>query len=125
MIGFILNIPYTAIGLLLSFISLPITISLSKNPLAVIIRVKSFWWTFSYLKNIRATAIGNLVILGPNIESKDLEHELIHVEQYQRMPIIQPILYYVELLKNGYQNNKYEIEAYQKAGNKYKNIKDS
>jgi hypothetical protein len=46
------------------------------------------------MKNARASAIGHVVILGPNLEDKDLEHELIHVEQYERMPLIQPFLYY-------------------------------
>ncbi|OGY36579.1 MAG: hypothetical protein A3E36_03235 [Candidatus Andersenbacteria bacterium RIFCSPHIGHO2_12_FULL_45_11b] len=121
MIRLILNLPYSILGSLIALISIPKKISLHKNPGAVIVTVEKLWWRFGYLKNIRATAVGNLVILGPNIEHKDLEHELIHIEQYQRMPIIQPILYYIELLKNGYQNNKYEIEAYRKAGNAYKN----
>lgn len=65
-------------------------------------------------------AIGHVVLLGPRLEDKDLEHELVHVVQYQRMPLIHPVLYIVELIRKGYRNNKYEIEAYQKAGNIYK-----
>lgn len=75
------------------------------------------------MKRARAMAIGHVVLLGPKLEVKDLEHELVHVSQHQRVPIIQPILYAVELFKRGYRNNKYEIEAYQKAGNVYKGIK--
>jgi len=73
-----------------------------------------------YLKNARAMSIGHVVLLGPEIEDKDLEHELVHVEQYIREPIIHPILYYIELLGKGYRKNKYEDEAYKKAGNIYK-----
>lgn len=63
--------------------------------------------------------IGSTVILNPRVEDKDLEHELVHVEQGQRVPLIQPILYYTELLRKGYRANKYEEEAYSRAGNRY------
>jgi len=72
------------------------------------------------MKNARAMAIGSVVLLGSNALDKDLEHELVHVEQSQRMPFIFPILYYIELFRRGYRNNKYEYEAYSKAGNAYK-----
>ena len=72
------------------------------------------------MKNARAMTIGHVVLLGPNLENKDLEHELVHIEQYQRAPIIHPILYGLELMRRGYRNNKYEEEAYRKAGNIYK-----
>jgi hypothetical protein len=65
-------------------------------------------------------AIGHLVILGPNLEKYDLEHELVHVEQYMRFPIIFPILNLIELFRVGYKNNKYEVEAYSRSGNIYK-----
>jgi len=120
MIGFILNIPYTLIGLIVALISIPTGMGFRKKPYTIIITIKNFWWTFGYMKNARAMAIGHVVILGPNLEDKDLEHELIHVEQHERMPIIQPFLYYIELIKNGYRNNKYENEAYTRAGNIYK-----
>ena len=64
-------------------------------------------------------AMGNVILLGPNILDKDLEHELVHIKQYQREPFIHPILYAIELLKFGYRNNKYEKEAYGRAGNVY------
>ena len=63
--------------------------------------------------------MGHVVILGNKLKEGDLRHELIHVEQCQRIPVIFPILYCIELIRKGYQKNKYEIEAYQKAGNIY------
>ncbi|SRR5258706_11134419 len=120
MIAFILNIPYTLIGLLVGLISVPKDIKLRSNPYSFIINNKKFWWRMGYLKNARAMSIGHVVLLGPEIEDKDLEHELVHVEQYIREPIIHPILYYIELLGKGYRKNKYEDEAYKKAGNIYK-----
>ncbi len=120
MIGFILNFPYTIIGLLLALVSVPYKIEFRRHPYAIIVFIKRFWWLFGYMKNGRATATGHVVLLGPNVEDKDLEHELIHVEQYSRAPLIHPILYYIELFKHGYRNNKYEKEAYERAGNIYK-----
>ncbi len=124
MIGFILNIPYTLIGLIVAVVSIPTSISFRKKPYAVVIQIKDFWWVFGYIKNARAMAIGHAVLLSPKIEDKDLEHELVHVQQHERMPLIQPILYYIELLKKGYRNNKYEDEAYRIAGNIYKDVYD-
>ena len=121
MIGFILNIPYTIVGLLVALISIPTSkIGFETNPYAIVLNVKRLWWVFSYLRNARAMAIGHVVLLGPNLEDKDLEHELVHVEQHQRMPLIQPVLYQIELMRKGYRNNKYEEEAYRRAGNVYK-----
>jgi hypothetical protein len=120
MFGFILNLPYTVVGLIISLLSIPLRVVFRTNPYAFVFHVKNLWWAISYMRNARAVAIGHVVILGPNLEDKDLEHELIHVEQYQRMPIIQPILYYLELLRKGYRGSKYENEAYQRAGNVYR-----
>lgn len=120
MISFILNIPYTLVGILLGLISVPDGIAFKRKPYAFIIGVRNFWWAFGYMKNARAMAIGHVVLLGPRLEDKDLEHELVHVWQHQKMPLIQPILYYIELFQKGYKNNKYEIEAYKIAGNIYR-----
>lgn len=121
MISLILNLPYSIIGILVSLISLPtLKIDFIASHLAVVMHVNKFWWAIGYMKGARAMAIGNVVILGPNLEKYDLEHELVHIEQYRRMPIIQPIFYLSELFRRGYRNNKYEVEAYSKAGNIYK-----
>ena len=120
MIGFILNLPYTITGLIVSLFCIPFDIKFKENPYAIIFKVKSFRWAIGYLKGARAMAIGHVILLGPNLEDKDLEHELVHVRQHQRMPLVQPILYYIELLRKGYKNNKYEMEAYRMAGNIYK-----
>lgn len=64
-------------------------------------------------------SIGSVVILGGHLLRGDLEHELVHVEQSIQEPLIHPFLYTYESLRHGYRNNKYEIEAYKKVGNKY------
>lgn len=120
-LALILNLPWSIIGLFLALCSLPHRISLNKVPLSFIIHVRTFWgqtWLPSH-KGVRASSIGNVVLLGSNLLPKDLEHELIHVRQYEQRPFVQAFLYVVETLRHGYKNNKYEIEAYEKAGNKY------
>src|SRR3989338_754981 len=119
MIGFILNIPYTIFGLVVAMVSVPVQIKFRATPYAFVLKVKKFWWTVGSTKSIRAITIGHVVMLGPKLEDNDLEHELTHVEQCQKIPLIFPLLYFIELLLKGYKNNKYEIEAYQRAGNIY------
>lgn len=59
------------------------------------------------------------MLLGSNLLANDLEHELVHVAQYQREPFVHAFLYVYASLRHRYRNNKYEIEAYKKAGNVY------
>ncbi len=120
MLGFILNIPWTLIGLILAVISGPSHAGFKKKEKAIILQITKFWWEAGYLKNARAMAMGHVVLLGPKIEKGDLEHELVHVRQFDRFPLIFPFLYYIELLRKGYRNNMYELEAYQLAGNTFK-----
>ena len=120
MISFILNLPYTLIGLLVALVSIPTDIKFRTKPHAFVLHVKKLWWAVGFMKGARAASMGHVVILGPNLEDKDLEHELVHVEQASLEPLIHPFLYYIELVRNGYRNNKYEVEAYQRAGNVYK-----
>ncbi|HSX42150.1 MAG TPA: hypothetical protein VLE93_02245 [Candidatus Saccharimonadales bacterium] len=70
-------------------------------------------------KGIRALVNGSVVQLGPTADEKDLAHELIHVQQYEREPFIHPFLYTIESLTKGYSDNKYEVEAYSKSGSRY------
>ena len=120
MLGFMLNLPYTVFGMLIATISVPTAVSMHKKPWAIVVYVKNFWWVFGYMKGARAMTIGHVVLLGQHTEAGDLEHELVHVEQFQRAPLVHPFLYYAELLRKGYRNNKYEEEAYRRAGNVYK-----
>ena len=119
MFAFILNLPFTIVGLFIALISIPTTVSWTKERVALIVKVKSFWWSIGWMKGARAATVGHVVLLSKKNEPKDVEHELIHVDQYQREPFVYPFLYYLEFFRKGYRNNKYEIEAYQKAGNRY------
>lgn len=115
-ISFVLNLPYTFLGFLTAFLSLPRTIAINRSPFAVVIKVKKLHQVIWWKKGIRGITIGNMILLG-NIDGKTFEHELVHIKQFEKYPIIFPILYVLELIKNGYRNNKYEIEAYRVAGN--------
>lgn len=120
MLSFILNSPYTLLGLIISIFCGVRGISFRTNAHSFIIKVKSFWWVFGYMKHVRAMTIGHVILLGPQEAKNDLEHELIHVQQYEKYPLIFPFLYYFELFRKGYRLNKYEEEAYSKAGNVYR-----
>jgi hypothetical protein len=121
LISFILNLPWTIVMLAAGILSVPTKIQLHRKPFTIIIRVRSFWyyhWIPSK-KGVRAMTLGSLVLLGPKLLNKDVEHELIHVEQHQREPFIHPILNLIETIKSGYRHNKYEEEAYTKTGSTY------
>ena len=93
----------------------------NSRPLAFVIHVHSFWWQ-TWLpshRGVRASSIGNVILLGDNLQPNDLEHELVHVQQYEQRPFIQAFLYTIETLRHGYRKNKYEVEAYEQAGSKY------
>ena len=68
---------------------------------------------------LRAATTANIVLMSPKSVAGDLEHELIHVCQSMRAPLVYPFLYALESFKHGYRKNKYEVEAYERAGNRY------
>lgn len=115
-----LNLPFTFTGIFPLIVSGPKSIKLIKNPYALLCEVRGFWWAFGYLKNSRAMTIGNIILLSPNVLKNDLEHELIHVKQCDRYPVIFPFLYLYELLVRGYRQNRFEDEAYTLSKSIYK-----
>jgi hypothetical protein len=117
----VLNLPLSLAALVAAFLGGIKSVNAHNNPPALIINIYSFWFRTWRKKNkgVRGSSLGNVILLGNNLLPNDLDHELIHIEQTMRHPFIQPILYWVELRKRGYRNNKYEIEAYTKAGNTY------
>ena len=121
-IAFILNIPWTIVGLVVTVVSIPTKASFHRDPLAIIFNVKSFWW-YKWLpsrQGARAMANGHTIQLGPLVQKGDLEHELMHVQQAIREPLIHPLLYLLQNIRYGYRNNKYEKEAYNLAKNEYR-----
>lgn len=120
-IGLVLNLPWSALGLIGVLLSGPRGLTFSRKPPACLFRVASFWWLkrLPGQKGVRAATWGNIIAMGPKSLKNDDKHELIHVEQAMRRPFIHPILYVVASLKYGAKDNPYELEAYTRAGNKY------
>lgn len=120
-ISFALNACWTLLGLVASLLSLPYKVGFKRRPLALVVFVRSFWWSdwAKAYKGRRATTCGNVVLIGTTADDKDIEHELIHVKQYDAAPFIYPLLYIVETWKKGYRQNKYEVEAYSKSSSEY------
>lgn len=114
-IGYVLNLPWTLIAILLSIVSIPASLSIKSG--AVVIKIKSFWWHPT--KGVRAFALGNVIVLGRKLLPNDLKHEYIHIEQHMREPLIHPILAFIETRKHGFRHSKYEDEAYMRAGSKF------
>lgn len=120
MISFVLNFPYTLVGVVLALFLRPKSWSWGKKPFYIVVEVSSDSFGFGYLRGWRGMTVGHTIILNPRVEEKDFEHELIHVKQYDRLPLVFPFLYYLELIRHGYRQNKYEEEAYTGAGNVYR-----
>jgi hypothetical protein len=104
-----------------ALLSIPRSIRIETGAWALIIDVRSFWWygVTRRLRGVRGATLGNVVLLGPRLLDKDIEHELIHIEQHQRQPLTHPFLSALETVRHGYRLNKYENEAYARAGNRY------
>ena len=109
---FILDLPFTLTGIIPLILSIPYEFKFVKNPYALVFKVKSFWWIHIYRPKIRAMTVGHMVLMGPRLLRNDLEHEIIHVKQAERYPVIMPFLYLYESLTKGYRNNRFEDEAY-------------
>lgn len=119
MIPFLLNLPYTIVGILAAVVCLPYSVSFHSQPYAIIFKVHKCWWAIGFYKKMRAATTGHVILLTDKMTKNDLEHEIIHVRQYQKYPFIFPILYYYETWKKGYRNNRFEDEAYTVSGSYY------
>src|SRR3989344_6206548 len=102
MIAFILNLPFSLVGLIPALVSIPTEIKLVRSPLVIVFKVRKFWWAFGYMKKARAMTVGHIIMLGPRELKNDLEHELIHIKQFEKYLFLFPFLYYFELFKKGY-----------------------
>lgn len=108
----ILNFPWTLLGLAVGLLSVPKGAKFSKT--YFVINVRRLWLNEIYMRRrVRGVTVGSTILLSDSADKFTLDHELVHLKQFQKYPFIFPILYLFELLKNGYGNNKYEEEAYQ------------
>ncbi len=120
-IVFILNLPWTLAGLIIAVIALPRKLSTHHHPLVFIFYVRSFWFAswMPGMKGIRGMTQGNVVLLSEDKPTAVLDHELVHIRQFEKAPLILPVLYLIESIRHGYRNNKYEVEAYSTTDFKY------
>jgi hypothetical protein len=106
---YLLNAPYTLLGLCNVIFCVPYKLDFAKDALVFHCLTCGFV-QFGFPK-VRGFAIGNVAIIRKGQRENIVEHELVHVEQYMRYPFIFGFMYLYEL-RNGYWNNKFEIEAY-------------
>lgn len=116
---FILDLPFTLIGLVPAILSGPYHFTLNKNPYALVFKVRKLRGLITVSKKARAATIGHTILLGPRELKNDLEHEIIHVKQAERYPVIYQFLYLYETLKYGYRQNRFEDEAYRLSNSVY------
>lgn len=64
--------------------------------------------------------IGHVILMSPKELKNDLGHEIIHVKQHERYPVIYPVLYLYELIRRGNRYNRFENEAYKLSKSIYK-----
>ena len=60
-----------------------------------------------------AVTLGRTIVFHPDarITRRLLLHELAHVRQWQRRPLVFPLLYILSHLRHGYESNPFEVEA--------------
>jgi hypothetical protein len=112
MIAFILNSPYTLLGIISVLVCFPYSVNFHQNPYYFIFKVRKCWWAKFHFKYMRACCIGHVIILTDKTLKNDLKHELIHIKQQEKYPFIFWFLYYWETYKKGYRKNRFEDEAY-------------
>lgn len=112
----LLNLPWSLLAISLGILCLPRRVRFNRSTL--VLDAHTLW--LHPAKGVRAFTLGNVIVSGPKVENNDLTHELVHIEQHMREPLIHPFLAFYQMQKYGYKDSKYEVEAYQKAGNTYK-----
>ena len=116
---FILDLPFTIIGLVPVVLSEPYSLTLNKNPYALVFKVRKLRGLFGVPKKTRAATIGHTILLGPRELKNDFEHEIIHVKQTEKYLVIYQPLYLYETLRHGYRKNRFEDEAYRLSNSVY------
>jgi hypothetical protein len=60
-----------------------------------------------------AVTLGRTIVVHPDVQltRRLLQHELVHVRQWQRRPLTFPLHYTWMHVRHGYRANPYEVEA--------------
>lgn len=109
LLQFVLNTPYTFLGLCNVLFCFPYKMQFAKD--ALVFNCLTCGFVHLGFPKVRGFAIGNIIVVRQKQSQKIINHELVHVEQYMRYPFIFGLMYLFELRK-GYWNNKFEVEAY-------------
>ncbi len=112
-LAYLLNLPWSLLGLCNAFFSIPVRIQIKKN--ALVFHSQCCGLVHFYAPKAKGVTLGNIIIVKKSAPQNITNHELIHIEQAMREPFLFQILYIVELLRKGYWKNKYEIEAYNRS----------
>ena len=114
-IVFVLNLPWSLAGLFYSLLMLPRNIKTDKLQFVMVLRVRRLWINEVVLRRrVRGFTLGNTILLSDVADNNTYDHEIVHVRQFMKEPFIFPLFYCFEFIKHGYQNSKYEKEAYQR-----------
>ena len=110
-ISFILNFPITIVGLFCVLLSLPEKVFWKNS--AVVFLISSFWWLeiISWRKGIKGFTLGNVIMVNNLADVITLNHEFVHIRQFQKYPFIFTVMYLLESFKKGYFNNRFEVQA--------------
>lgn len=109
-----MNLPWSLVGLFYGLFALPRSIKTDKLTLVIVVKVRRLWVNEIFLgRRVRGFTLGNTVLLSNVADDNTYDHEIVHVRQFTKAPFVFPILYCLEFIKNGYQDNKYEKEARQ------------
>lgn len=121
----LLNLPWSLIGIFTALLALPKKVEISKNPPAIIFYIHDFWWYkwIPRFKKVRGITNGNIIQVNNEADKLDIKHELIHVEQNMRYPLISGFVFGFEQIIHGFgpEKNRFEQEAYKRSGSRYLN----
>jgi hypothetical protein len=102
-------------GMLNAILSVPLSIELISDRLAIIIWVSTIRFVS---KDVVGLTCGHIILVKTSIRTADSQfvyalklHELTHVDQFDRFWGTFPIFYIIEHLRKGYENNRFEVEA--------------
>ena len=108
-VSFFLNLPWSLFGLFYGFITVPRKMETGTLYLALIVKVRRLWINELFLGHrVKGCPLGNVVLLSDAADSSTYNHEVVHLEQFTRIPLLFPLFYILESMKSGYRANKYE-----------------
>lgn len=67
-----------------------------------------------FISWVAGVAVGPLIVIKEQVADNEcvLVHELTHVQQWWREPLLMPLKYIYYWLRYGYWDNPYEVEAF-------------